>query len=311
MTNFDIKQFILEKSKQAGFEQIGFAKAKYLQKYEQYFLTWLENGYHAQMQYMAKEPHKRLDVRLLLNSAKTVVVFVKNYNTQAQQCQSNYKISKYAFFDDYHILIKKNISHIATELENKVENLEYRIFVDSAPLLEKALAVEAGLGWWGKNSLVLTKNGSFFFIGILLLNIEIEDDNKILADYCGKCTKCIDACPTKAIVSPRVVDSNSCISYLTIEKKEDFDPKMDYDFKNWVFGCDICQEVCPWNRKSVFSKDPNLKPYEQIINFSPFDWENLTQNEFNAIFKKSAIKRTKYNGLMRNVNYVKQNLLKD
>lgn len=309
MSNFDIKNFLIEKSKENCFDKIGFVQANFLNMYKDNFYQWLAKGYNAEMQFMAKEPEKRLDVRLLQNSAKTIVIFLKNYNTRANQKQKKFKIAKYAFFDDYHIWMKKNILQIAKNLEQKVDNLEYRIFVDTAPILEKAIAVEAGLGWYGKNSLLVTKKGSFFLIGILLINIEIDADNQISADYCGNCNKCIDSCPTKAIVSPRIVDSNRCISYLTIEKKGDFQPQMNLNFQNWIFGCDICQDVCPWNSKSLFTIDKNLNVYDQIVNFSEQDWENISEADFKLIFKNSAIKRTKYSGLIRNINYVKQNSL--
>lgn len=257
------------------------------------------------MNYMENYFDKRLDPRLLLDNARSVISLLYNYYPEQKQKKEVPKISKYSYGNDYHEVIKTKLHEFLHNLKEKIGNINGRVFVDSAPVMDKVWAKKSGLGWIGKNSNLITKQqGSFFFIAELILDLELQYDGPI-KDYCGSCTKCIDACPTQAIVANQVVDGSKCISYLTIELKEaipsEFKPKMD----NWVFGCDVCQDVCPWNRFSKTHKEPLFADTRGLLNYSTEDWEDITEETFSKVFKNSAVKRTKYGGLKRNLDLVK------
>jgi epoxyqueuosine reductase len=256
---------------------------------------------------MANHFDKRLDPRLLVDNAKTVVSLLLNYFPEERQNSESPKISKYAYGEDYHYVIKDKLKDLLAFLNEEVGEISGRAFVDSAPVMDKVWAKKSGLGWIGKNSnLIHPKEGSFFFIAELIIDLEIEPDGP-MKDYCGTCTRCIDACPTDAIVQPYVVDGSKCISYLTIELKDELLPnefrgKMD----NWMFGCDICQDVCPWNRFSKITHEPRFKSQTKTLNLTTNDWQDLTEDYFNELFQKSAIRRTKFDGLKRNFQFLKK-----
>ena len=260
---------------------------------------------HGQMDYMANHFDKRLDPRLLVEGAKSVVSLLFNYYPEQKQRSDVPKISKYAYGDDYHTVIKDKLKEFLNTLEEKIGKINGRVFTDSAPVLDKAWAKKSGLGWIGKNSNLINKEqGSFFFIAELIIDLELDYDGPI-DDYCGTCTKCIDACPTEAIIAPYVVDGSRCISYLTIELKEaipeGFKDKMD----DWAFGCDVCQDVCPWNRFSKPHSEPLFKNTNGILHYSANEWNEMTEDVFNSVFKNSAVKRTKFRGLKRNLEFIK------
>jgi len=307
MDSQKIKQLILQKSKELGFFYCGFSKADFLEEEAPRLEKWLNLNYQGKMSYMANHFDKRLDPRLLVDNAKTVVSLLLNYFPEERQNEESPKISKYAYGEDYHFVIKDKLKDLLAFLKEEVGEISGRAFVDSAPVMDKVWAKKSGLGWIGKNSnLIHPKEGSFFFIAELIIDLEIEPDGP-MKDYCGTCTRCIDACPTEAIVQPYVVDGSKCISYLTIELKDELLPnefrgKMD----NWMFGCDICQDVCPWNRFSKITHEPRLKSQSRILNLTTKDWEDLTEDYFQELFQKSAIKRTKFEGLKRNFQFLKK-----
>lgn len=256
------------------------------------------------MKYMENYFEKRLDPRLLVEGARSVISLLYNYYPEARQKEGLPKISKYAYGQDYHEVIKNKLHQFLSEIKNKIGDVNGRVFVDSAPVLDKAWAKKSGLGWIGKNSNLINKeSGSFFFIAELIIDLELEYDGPI-KDFCGTCTRCIDACPTDAIVEPYVVDGSKCISYLTIELKEAIPEEFKNKMDGWVFGCDICQDVCPWNSFSSQSRESLFQPGPHI-NFSESEWSELTEETFNLVFKKSAIKRTRYKGIKRNLQFIK------
>lgn len=262
---------------------------------------------HGQMDYMANHFDKRLDPRLLVEGAKSVVSLLFNYYPEQKQRADSPKISKYAYGDDYHTVIKNKLKEFVNTIEEKIGKISGRVFTDSAPVLDKAWAKKSGLGWIGKNSNLINKEkGSFFFIAELILDLELEYDGPI-ADYCGTCTKCIDACPTDAIVAPYIVDGSKCISYLTIELKNNIPSEFKGKMDNWAFGCDVCQDVCPWNRFSKPHSEPLFKNNNGLLNYSANEWNEMTEEVFNSVFKNSAVKRTKFKGLKRNLEFIKPN----
>lgn len=294
-------------AKKIGFDDVGIVKAHFLIEEKEYLLSWLKNEYHADMQYMAKNIEKRLDPRLLVENAKSIIVLLKNYYPQEKQIVDSYKISKYAYNLDYHDVIKNDLLKLYDFINNEIEPINGRMFVDSAPVLERVWAKKAGLGWIGKNSLLITKKGSFFFIAELILDIELEYETKDYKNFCGTCTKCIDSCPTNAIVEPFVIDSKKCISYQTIENKNEIDENLKGKFEDWIYGCDICQDVCPWNKFVEPSNSEAFKIASMLKEMNKNNWENLTKEKYDNIFMKTAVKRTKYSGLMRNIKFVKEN----
>ncbi|MDP4636435.1 MAG: tRNA epoxyqueuosine(34) reductase QueG [Crocinitomicaceae bacterium] len=300
------KHFISTKAKELGFFHIGFSKADFLEEEAPRLENWLDQNYHGEMAYMANHFDKRLDPRLLVDDAKTVISLLFNYYTNEEQVDPEApKISKYAYGDDYHDVIKAKLKELIAYIQDEIGEVNGRGFVDSAPVMDKAWAKKAGIGWLGKNSnLIHPKKGSFFFIADLIIDLEIEADGPI-KDYCGTCTRCIDACPTDAIIQPYVVNGSKCISYLTIELKDELLPsefkgKMD----NWMFGCDICQDVCPWNRFSVLHQEERFQAKPSLLELSKKDWLDLQEEGFQILFKGSPVKRTKFSGLKRNITFL-------
>lgn len=297
---------VKDEAKRLGFEYCGISKAEFLEEEAPRLENWLKKNMHGEMSYMANHFDLRLDPTKLVPGAKSVVSLLLNYYTEEKQLdESAPKISKYAFGEDYHLVIKSKLREMLNTLEEKIgKSVGGRAFVDSAPVLDKAWAQRSGLGWIGKNSNLINKNsGSFFFVAELILDIELIPDSPT-GDFCGTCTRCIDACPTDAIVSPYIVDGSKCISYFTIELKDAIPESEKGKFQNWMFGCDICQDVCPWNR---FSKPHNVSefaPSKELLGKSKSDWEEITEDVFRELFRRSAVKRTKFDGLKRNIRFL-------
>ncbi|WNB17369.1 tRNA epoxyqueuosine(34) reductase QueG [Marivirga arenosa] len=288
-----------------GFDFCGTSKAGFLEEEAPKLENWLKKGYHGKMKYMENHFDKRLDPTKLVEGAKSVVSLMYNYYPEEDISKSDsYKIAKYAYGKDYHFVIKDKLKDFISRIHQEIGEVDGRIFVDSAPVMERQWAAKSGLGWLGKNSLLLNKQrGSFYFLAELIIDLELEEDGPI-KDYCGTCTKCIDACPTDAIVADGVIDASKCISYLTIELKDEIPSQFSNQMEDWIFGCDICQDVCPWNRFSKPHQEPLFKPHSKLKELNTRDWKELTQEVFSEIFRKSAVKRTKYSGLMRNINYI-------
>ena len=303
-----IKEEIKSKAYELGFSYCGFSKAGFLEEEAPKLENWLKQNHHGEMKYMSNHFDKRLDPRLLMENTKTVISLMLNYYTdQKQNDPTAPKISKYAFGKDYHFVIKEKLRELVEFMREQIGEVATKICVDSAPVMDKVWAKKAGMGWIGKNTnLIRPRVGSYFFIAEVLLDYTLEPDGP-MKDYCGSCTRCIDACPTEAIVEPYVVDAKKCISYLTIELKEEILPKQFQDkMDNWMFGCDICQDVCPWNRFSKNHKELNFQPAEDLLNMSKKEWQELNKESFNKLFKSSAVKRTKYEGLKRNINFLQK-----
>lgn len=298
---------IRKEAKRLGFDYCGISRAEFLEEEAPRLESWLKNNMHGEMQYMENYFDKRLDPRLLVEGSKSVVSLLLNYFPAASQSHPDApKISKYAYGKDYHFVIKEKCRELVTALQEQIGDFNARCFVDSAPVMDKAWAKKSGLGWVGKNSNLITKDsGSFFFVAELIVDLELEYDGEI-KDYCGTCTKCIDACPTGAIVEPYVVDGSKCISYFTIELKNNIPDGYKNKFENWAFGCDICQDVCPWNRFSKAHNEPLFKNTNGLLDWSKKDWEEITEEIFSKTFKDSAVKRTKFQGLKRNVDFLKK-----
>ena len=296
--------FIKNKAIDLGFISCGISKSGFLKDEVNRFEKWLKNNYHGKMSYMERNFDKRMDTTKLVEGSKSVISLLYNYYpTTKINNDNNFKISKYAYGKDYHFIIKKKLKTLLSEMRNEIGHIDGRVFVDSAPILERAWAKKSGLGWIGKNTnLISKKTGSFFFIAEIIVDIELDYDNEI-KDHCGSCTACLDSCPTDALYEPYKMDASKCISYFTIELKDKFPDNLNEDFKNWIFGCDICQDVCPWNSFSKSNNDPLLKPSHELINFTKKDWIELTDEVFKVVFKESPIKRTKYQGLKRNIQY--------
>lgn len=287
----------------------GISQAGFLEQEAPRLEAWLKNNAHGQMSYMENHFDKRLDPTLLVDDSKSVISLLLNYYPEETQTQisgeDTYKISKYAYGQDYHFVIKEKLKELLFSIQSTIGEVSGRAFVDSAPVLDKAWASKSGLGWIGKNSNLLSKQvGSFFFIAELIVDLDLEYDNAV-TDHCGSCTKCIDACPTEAIVAPYVVDGSKCISYFTIELKENIPSEMKGKFDDWAFGCDVCQDVCPWNRFSKPHNEPLFNPHPDLLSMTKKDWEEITEDTFRAVFKNSAVKRTKFDGLKRNIDFLK------
>ena len=293
-------------AKSLGFDYCGISKATFLEEEAPRLEKWLKENRHGKMQYMENYFDKRLDPRLLVDGAKSVISLLLNYYPDAKQQDSEApKISTYAYGKDYHSVLKDKLSELLLSIQEEIAPVSGRAFVDSAPVMDKAWAKKSGLGWIGKNANLINKtSGSFFFIAELIVDLELEYDGPI-KDYCGSCTRCIDACPTNAILEPHVVDGSKCISYFTIELKEAIPTEMKGKFQNWAFGCDVCQDVCPWNRFSKPHQEPLFDPQAGLLEMSRKDWEEITEELFSKLFKNSAIKRTKYSGLKRNIEFLK------
>lgn len=297
--------FIKELARELGFDHCGIAKAVQLDDDARRLETWLNKGMHGNMQYMEHHFDKRIDPRKLVDGAQSVITLLFNYFPSSQQQQDAPRIAKYAYGHDYHEVIRAKLKTMLFRMQERIGPVQGRGFVDSAPVLERAWAKRSGLGWIGKNGNLIHKQaGSFFFIATLITDIELEYDGPV-GDYCGSCTRCIDACPTEALVAPGVVDGSKCISYFTIELKEQLIPdKMKGQFDNWMFGCDTCQDVCPWNRFSKAHQEAEFTPIPAILNFSTRDWEELTEEAFKNIFRHSPLKRSKFSGIRRNLDFL-------
>ena len=288
-----------------GFNFCGISKAEFLEDEAPRLEEWLKRGYHGKMSYLENHFDKRLDPRLLVPGAKSVVSLVYNYFPKKDLSnQTELKIAKYAYGEDYHLVIKDKLKHFIQYIREEIGEVNGRAFVDSAPVHERAWAAKSGVGWIGKNSLILNRSmGSFFFLAELILDLELTPDQPI-RDYCGTCTACMDACPTEAIPQPQVVDGSKCISYFTIELKDELPAEMKGKFDNWIFGCDICQDVCPWNKFSRPHQEPKFQPHHDLEKMKSDDWKEITGQVFEKLFKNSAVKRTKFDGLKRNIKFI-------
>lgn len=298
-------QLIKQKAEKFGFQSCGISKAEFLEEEAPRLETWLNKGYHGEMKYMENHFDKRLNPTLLVDGAKSVISLSYNYFPKVKIDEiNNFKISKYAYGEDYHEVIKDILKNMVAEIQEEIGEFGFRVFVDSAPVLEKAWARKSGLGWVGKNANLITKkHGSFYFLAEIICDLELEYDLAV-TDHCGSCRACIDACPTQAIVSDRIVDGSKCISYATIELKNEIPDYFNGKMNDWIFGCDVCQDVCPWNRFSAPTLQEKFAPNFQKLNFRKNEWKELTQELFSEIFKKSAVKRTKFSGLMRNISFL-------
>ena len=297
---------IKSEAKRLGFLSCGISKAGFLEEEAPRLEHWLNEQMQGSMHYMEGHFDKRLDPTKLVDGAKSVISVLLNYFPQETQLDPEApKLSKYAYGTDYHFVIKKKLKDLLHFIQDEIGEVHGRAFVDSAPVLDKAWAAKSGLGWIGKNSNLLTRQvGSFYFIAELIVDIDLEYDTPV-TDHCGSCTACIDACPTEAIVAPYVVDGSKCISYFTIELKDELPTSYQGSFDNWMFGCDICQDVCPWNRFSKAHSEPLFNPHPDLLSMTKNDWEEITEEVFKAVFKNSAVKRTKFKGLQRNIRFLK------
>lgn len=298
--------FVKSTALSLGFDFCGIAKAVKLDAEAERLESWLNKGFHGKMQYMENYFDLRIDPAKLVPGAKSVITLLMNYFPEKIQNPDAPQISKYAYGKDYHEVIKNKLKTFLQLLKDNIGEIHGRGFTDSAPVLERSWAEKTGLGWIGKNgNLIVKNNGSFFFIATLITDLELEYDNPFVKDYCGTCTKCIDHCPTEAILPDRVIDGSKCISYFTIELKDMLIPdEMKGKFENKLFGCDICQDVCPWNRFSKPTRETEFMPLNEVLNFSKNDWEELTEESFKSIFRKSPIKRSKFEGIKRNLKFL-------
>lgn len=301
-------EFIKHTASALGFDFCGIAKAIQLDDDARRLERWLNNGMNGSMEYMQNHFDLRINPTLLVPGAKSVITLLLNYFPAQEQEIDSPKIAKYAYGNDYHDVIRLKLNEFFFRIKEKIGAINGRGFVDSAPVLERAWAQKSGLGWIGKNgNLINKKQGSFFFIASIIIDLELIYDNPLVKDYCGTCTKCIDNCPTEAILPNKVIDGSKCISYFTIELKDALIPDaMKGKFDKWLFGCDVCQDVCPWNRFSKQTNEPGFKPIPEIINFNDKDWEELTEEKFKIIFKDSPVKRSKFNGIKRNLHFINQ-----
>ncbi|MBZ0247406.1 MAG: tRNA epoxyqueuosine(34) reductase QueG [Cyclobacteriaceae bacterium] len=311
MNKHTATQIIKTKAQELGFSFCGIAKAEFLEQEAPRLEEWLKRGYQGKMSYLENYFDKRLDPTLLVPGAKSVVSLVYNYYPKKDLAEDdNLKIAKYAYGEDYHFVVKDKLKILLTHLNETIGEVNGRAFVDSAPVMEGAWAQKSGLGWVGKNSLLLNRSaGSFFFLAELIIDLELEYDSPT-KDYCGTCTACMDACPTDAIAEPYVVDGSKCISYFTIELKDEIPNDVSGKFENWIFGCDICQDVCPWNRFSSPHNESRLDPSPMLENMKSDDWKEITEEVFKSVFKNSAVKRTGLKGLQRNIRFITSGKLK-
>jgi len=302
-------QLIKAEAKRLGFLSCGISKAGFLEEEAARLENWLNKNQHGEMNYMDNHFDKRLNPTLLVDGAKSVISLLLNYYPPEKQNSDSYKISKYAYGQDYHFVIKEKLKEFLHTIQTEIGEVSGRAFVDSAPVLDKAWAAKSGLGWIGKNSNLLTQQvGSFYFIAELVVDLDLEYDYAT-TDHCGNCTACIDACPTEAIVAPYIVDGSKCISYFTIELKENIPLEMKGKMDDWMFGCDVCQDVCPWNKFSKSHNEPLFNPNPEILSFTKKDWDDITEDTFSKVFKNSAVKRTKLQGFVRNVSFLKNSLI--
>ncbi len=299
-----ITKQIKEKAAAVGFDSCGIVSAEYLEEERPRLEAWLQKQYQGDLRYLERNIELRLDPRKLVEGTQSLIIVTLNYYTEQQQPKCAPKVAKYAYGKDYHFIVKEKLTKILNYIQELVPEASGRCFADSAPILEHAWARRAGLGWIGKNSLLLTPKGSYVFIGEILLNLELEYEKPKNLDPCGKCTRCIDACPTNAIITDRVIDASRCISYFTIEKQGNI-PK-NTNIQNRMFGCDICQEVCPWNRKAEEHQTTELKPIGNLLTLKREDWEKMSAHEFGENFKGSPLKRAKFSGIQRSLMHLKK-----
>lgn len=298
--------FIKSEAKRLGFLSCGISKAGFLEEEAPRLEAFLNKNYQGKMHYLENNFDKRLNPTLLVDGAKSVISVLLNYFPNEIQAENSYKISKYAYGQDYHFVIKEKLKELLHSIQTEIGEVSGRAFVDSAPVLDKAWAAKSGLGWMGKSTNLITqKVGSFYFIAELIVDLELEYDHAV-TDHCGNCTACIDACPTDAIVAPYAVDGSKCISYFTIELKENIPNEMKGKFNDWIFGCDVCQDVCPWNRFSKSHSEPLFNPHPEFLGMSKKDWQEITADTFSKVFKNSAVNRTKLEGFQRNINFVEK-----
>jgi epoxyqueuosine reductase len=298
--------FIKKISEQLGFDFCGIAKAEPLYDDAKKLENWLRKQHHGSMQYMENHFDLRIDPTKLVPGARSVITLMKNYYPAENQQNNSPKISKYAYGEDYHSVIRAQLNQLIDGMKKEIGDFAGRGFVDSAPVLERAWATKSGLGWIGKNGNLINKNaGSFYFIATLIIDVELEYDSPFATDHCGTCTRCIDACPTDAILEGKVIDGSKCISYFTIELKEMLIPdEQKGKFDNWMFGCDVCQDVCPWNRFSKPHTEQRFNPLPEVLNLSTKEWQSLTEENFKKIFGKSPLKRSKFEGISRNLKFI-------
>lgn len=299
--------FIKTKAKELGFSFCGISKAEFLKEEAPRLEDWLKRGYQGKMSYLENYFDKRLDPTLLVPGAKSVISLVYNYYPKQElNAADGLKIAKYAYGEDYHFVIKDKLKIFLQCLHDEIGEVSGRAFVDSAPVMERAWAKRSGNGWVGKNTLLLNRQmGSFFFLAELIIDLELNHDGPV-KDHCGSCTACIDACPTDAITEPYVVDGSKCISYFTIELKEEIPKEVKGKFENWIFGCDICQDVCPWNSFSTPTNEPRFNAHPDVAGISSQDWKEISSEVFNKVFKNSPLKRAKLDGIRRNVKFVSE-----
>ena len=303
----NISQLIKDKAQSLGFTSVGIAKADILEEERGHLIQWLDNKFHGDMHYMRNHFEKRLDPRKLVEDAQSVIVLTHNYYPERSIEKGNYNIAKYAYGEDYHIVLKDKLKVLLSFIEEKAGSVKARIFTDSAPVMERQWAVKAGLGWQGKNTLLIQKDhGSYFFLAEIILNIPLEYDQPFKTDHCGTCTRCIDACPTQAILPDRQLNASKCISYLTIELKDDIPETFKNKWDNWIFGCDICQDVCPWNKQSKPHREPRFFPKSKLFDMLKTDWETLNQYEFDELFEKSAVKRATFSAFKKTIDFIKK-----
>ena len=303
--NQQYTQKIKTEASRLGFSFCGISKAEFLEEEAPRLEKWLNQNMHGEMQYMENYFDKRLDPTVLVEGSKSVISLMYNYFPEKEQIDDTFKISKYAYGQDYHHIIKDKLKEVVHFISEEIGEVNSRVFVDSAPVLDRAWAKKSGLGWIGKNSMLIhPKNGSFFFLAEIILDLELEYDSPI-KDYCGTCTACIDACPTEAILPDKVVDGSKCISYFTIELKDQIIPnEVKGKFEDWIFGCDICQDVCPWNRFSQPHNEPLFNPSPKLLEYNKKEWVEITEEIYQEIFKKSPVKRSKFKGLKRNIIFL-------
>ncbi len=301
-------RLVREAVRELGFDFCGIARARRLDDDARRLEDWLNQGFHGSMHYMENHFDLRIDPTKLVPGAKSVITLLKNYYPEQQQQKDTPGIAKYAYGNDYHDVIRAQLRQLLEKLSAEIGEIQGRGFVDSAPVLERSWAQQSGLGWIGRNGNLITRSsGSFFFIATLITDLELDYDDPIAKDYCGSCRRCIDACPTQAILPNKVVDGSKCISYFTIELKAELIPEEQKgQFNNWMFGCDTCQDVCPWNRFSKPHHEPAFSPIPEILNLSTRDWENLTEQQFREVFRHSPLKRSKYNGIRRNLRFIRE-----
>ncbi len=303
--NQNYSALIKQKANFFGFQSCGISKAEFLEEDAKPLENFLNKNYHGEMQYMENYFDKRLDPTLLVEGSKSVISLSYNYFPKKIISEDdNFKISKYAYGEDYHDVIKEILKEMLAELIEEIGDFHFRIFVDSAPVLERSWARKSGIGWVGKNANLITKqSGSFYFLAEIICDLDLEYDSPT-TDHCGTCTACIDACPTNAIVSEKIVDGSKCISYATIELKNELPKSFQNKMEDWMFGCDICQDVCPWNRFSLPHHQPKFEPNDFLRSYTKGEWKELTQELFSEIFRKSPVKRTKFSGLKRNIDFL-------